>query len=102
MNIPLETLIAFAFGILLGCLPAFNVRKRVRFLEHVIEIRNNLFGREAILLNDQLVQSKFTAFGGTHKFAIGQDQAEVHIRLRWHLLAPRIRVTVSGQTIYEE
>lgn len=70
-------------------------------MEHVVEIRNNPLGWESILLDDQVVRSKF-AFGGTHKFPIGQDQAEVRIRYRWHLLGVRVRFFVNDQVCYED
>ncbi len=106
MHLPLGTLIALACGGLLiglgfGSLPAYSFRKRVRFMEHLIEIRNNPLGWETVLLDGQVVHSKF-AFGGTYKFMIGQDQAEVRIRYRWHLLGVRVRFFVNDQVCYEE
>jgi len=106
MHLPLETLIALACGVLViglsfGSLPAYWFRKHVRFMEHVIEIRNNPLGWETVLLDGQVVHSKF-AFGGTYKFMIGQEQAEVRIRYRWHLLGLRVRVLVNDQVCYEE
>jgi hypothetical protein len=106
MHIPADTLFALAIGILvigagLGSFNSYWFKKRVRFSNHVIEIRNNLFGWETILLNDQILFSKF-AFGGTYKFMIGQEQAEVKIRYRWHFMGLKIKFVVNDQVIYEE
>lgn len=110
MNIPQNTLIGivllavgagFALGVGVGGVPGFWFRKRVRYLDHVIEIRNNLFGWETVMLDEQMVVSQF-AFGGTYKFMIGSDQAEVRMRLKWHMLSLRIQFRVNEKTYYEE
>lgn len=68
-------------GLGVGSLPAFWFTKRVRYLDHLIQIRNNPIGWETIVLDNQVVESKF-AFGGTYKFMIGQDHAEVRPRYK--------------------
>src|SRR4051812_29620083 len=84
---------AFGFVLYAGSIPAFWYRKRVRFAKHVIEIRSNPLGWETILLDSKVVHSKFAPFGGTYKFMMGQDDAEVRMRPRWHPLALRVRFT---------
>ena len=106
MQIPLDILIALAVGFLLiglglGSVPAFSFSKRVRFVDHVIEIRNHPVGWETIILDGKVVISKWT-FLGTHKFLIGQEQAVVTIRYRWHLMGVRVRFLVNDQIVYEE
>lgn len=91
----------FLVGVGVGSLPGFWFRKRLRFMDHLIEIRNNGFGWETIVLDSQVLVSKF-AFGGTYKFTIGQDRAEVRIRYRWHLLGVRVRFLVNDQVCYED
>jgi hypothetical protein len=103
MNLPqiLVVAIVFAVGLGVGSLPAFVFRKRLRFKDHLIEIRNGPFGRETILLDNQVLASKL-AFGGTYKFMIGQDHAEVRMRYRWHLLGVRVCFQVDDQLCYED
>ncbi len=51
----------------------------VHFGESKIELRNTIWGKETILVNDKLVSSKYTAFGGTgHKFMVDEDGEEAN------------------------
>ena len=93
--------VGFVIGVGVGSLPAFWFRKRVRYLDHVVEIGNNLLGWETILLDGNMVVSKFT-FLKPHRFLIGEDQAEVGMRYQWHLLGVRVRFLVNDQVCYED
>lgn len=106
MLIQLEIIIAIGFGMLLigvglGSLPAFWFKKRVRYLEHVVEIRNNLLGWETIVLDGHVLISQFT-FLKPHHFMIGADRAVMNMRYRWHLIGVSVRFVVNDQVIYED
>jgi len=106
MQLSLDILIALAIGCFIiglgvGSLPAYWFSKRVQFQDHVIEIRNNPLGWETIIMDGKILVSKWT-FQGTHKFLIGQEQAVVTIRYRWHLMGVRVRFLVNDQVVYEE
>ena len=105
MYVPFDILIAIVcgllFGIGIGSLPAYSFRKRVRYMDHVVEIRNNIFGWETIFLDDRIVLSKFT-FLKPHKFLIGENRAEISMRYRWHLLGVRVRFVVNERVCYED
>jgi hypothetical protein len=78
MQLPLDILIAlavgfFVIGLGVGSLPAYSFSKRVRFMDHVIDIRNHPLGWETIIIDGKVVLKKWT-FQGTHKFLIGQER----------------------------
>jgi hypothetical protein len=93
--------VAFAVGLGVGSLPAFVCRKRLRYKDHLIETRNGPLGSETILLDNQVLVSKF-ALNGTHEFMIGQDRAEVRMGYRWHLLGVKVSFRVNDQVCYED
>jgi hypothetical protein len=92
---------AFLVGLGIGSLPAFWFNKRIRYRDHLIHIKNNPLGWETILVDGSKIISKFT-FLGTHRFLVENDNFEVKIRYRWHLLAVRVRCTVNEEMYYEE
>jgi hypothetical protein len=98
----LTTVLVFLAGLGVGTFPSFWFRKRFRFMDHSIEIRNNIFGWETIVVDNQVLVSKFTFWLGTHQFMIGQDKAEVTVRPRWLVLGVRIRFLVNDQVFYED
>lgn len=58
----------------------------VHFGESKIELRNTIWGKETILVNDKLVSSKYTAFGGTgHKFMVDEDGEEANYSVKYRM-----------------
>lgn len=106
MHLELGILVAIGCGVLLigvglGSLPAFSFKKRVRYMDHIVEIRNTILGWETIVLDGQILVSKFT-FLKPHHFMIGADRAEVSLRYRWHLMGVRVRFVVNDHICYED
>jgi len=57
-----------------------------RFGETSIELRNSIWGKETILVNDKVVSSKYTMFGGTgHKFAVEENDGEANYSVKYRM-----------------
>jgi hypothetical protein len=86
----------------------------IKYGNHIIDVRLEQSGEETVTYDGELMSSKMSTFGATHKFSVkeeGQDVAyEVKVKPKGGLLgkvtgigmsfAPKVEVFREGKKIY--
>jgi hypothetical protein len=95
-----QIIIGVGIGLLLASIPGYWFKKRFRIDGHEIVAKNNLFGREAILVDQKIVVSGFSFFGKIYEFDVDGTNYEVEFSLKRHFLGVGITFRRSGNLVY--
>ncbi|PXA03332.1 hypothetical protein DDZ13_12990 [Coraliomargarita sinensis] len=92
---------AFLIGLVLATIPGYWFKKTIRADGHEFVIRNNLLGFEKIIVDGEVLVSKF-CWAGTHKFRIEGSEYEISFFHKPHFLSLGISFQKDDTLIYTD
>ena len=92
---------AFLIGLVIATIPGYWFKKTIRIDQHDIVIRNNLLGIEKVIVDGEVIVSKFS-WAGTHKFKIEELEYEITFFHKPHFLSVGITLRRGHDLLYTE
>lgn len=91
----------FLLGLAMATIPGYWFKKKIIVDGHEVILTNNLLGIEKVLVDGEIVISKFS-WAGTHKFEIGGSEYEASFFHKPHFLSVGISLKRGEELIYTE
>lgn len=92
---------AFLIGLLFATIPGYWFKKTIRINGHDVVFRNNLLGIEKVIVDGEVLVSRFS-WAGTHKFRIQDSDYEVSFFHKPHFLSVGITLRQGDDVLYTE
>ncbi len=89
-------------GLVIASIPGYWFKKRFQIDGHEIFVKNNLLGKETVIIDGKTVFSKFSFFGARYEFDLDGTSYEVEFSLKYHCLGVGITLRKAGSVVFSD